>query len=104
MDGFGTPEGSLRRKQQIKIANSKTIKKTRPAILPLKENETKSVISYIPFLRGSPEEGMISKWEDARPSPQPPNYQPTHGQCSMKAESYSHEKKNKKTKKTFKFI
>lgn len=51
IDGFGTPEGSLRRKQQIKIANSKTIRKTRPAILPLKKNETKSVI----FLHSPPQ-------------------------------------------------
>lgn len=44
-DGFGIPEGSLRRKQQIKIANSKTIRTTRPAILLWKKKETKSVTS-----------------------------------------------------------
>lgn len=73
IDGFGIPEGSLRRKQQIKIANIKTIRRTRPAMLPMKKNETKSVISYALLLRGSPEEEVKSKREGTRPSPQLPN-------------------------------
>lgn len=39
MDGLGRPEGSLRRKQHIKIPNSKTIKTTRPAMLKRKRDE-----------------------------------------------------------------
>lgn len=59
-------------------------------MLPMKKNETKSVISYTLLLRGSQEEGVgvESNWKGTRPSrPQLPNYQPTHGQCSMKEAS-----------------
>ena len=58
-------------------------------MLPMKKNETKSVISYALLPRGSQEEGaeVESKQKGTGPSPQLPNYQPTHGQCSMKKAS-----------------
>ena len=33
IEGFGSPEGSLRRKQQIKMANARSIKRTTPPML-----------------------------------------------------------------------
>ena len=43
-EGLGIPEGSLRRKQQMKIANNRIIRRTTPPILQRKTKTTKSLI------------------------------------------------------------
>ena len=47
-EGLGMPEGSLRRKQQMKIAKSRIIRRTTPPILQRKTKRTKSLIKLYP--------------------------------------------------------